>query len=154
MIIILIILLLIPVYSRDLTYLVTSFQKIPNSELEHCVHSIYNREIETNIKKSIDLYTLVLDSVQNKIIKESRIFSREYLEKNQTELIRIDEEFTLEKLFKLVTSLREGIRLVDVVDKLNISNQHYDFIAKYITPCFKSPPYIVDKIPSLCRIYT
>jgi hypothetical protein len=87
-----------------------------NISLEYCVDSIYNREIEIDIKKSTDLLSLVKDRV------EPRIFSKEYNGKNHTELIRLDSEFTIDVLYQLVIDIRQSINSVEIINKLNTSN--------------------------------
>ena len=69
----------------------------PGFTLEYVYESFYNREIEKKIKEQIKL------KITNKIINN----------KNQTELIQLDDEFTLEQLNTEIKKIKKEIEILE-----------------------------------------
>jgi predicted GIY-YIG superfamily endonuclease len=89
--------------------------------LEFCIETMYNIELEKEIKKELNLMKLVEDKLK------SRIFSNKYKGKKQTELIKLDSEFTLSNLINLIVELKETINKDEVIQFQN------KMISKYLT---------------------
>ena len=76
--------------------------------LEYCIISNNNREIEKAIKMRFK--------------RTGRLFSKIFNGKNQTELIRLDNEFTIHELYKVVTVIKSSENLPEVIKDLNSKN--------------------------------
>ena len=113
-------------YTNDIKRRLKEHKKIYGKEfaLEYCFESLYNRELETGIKNSTDLYSLINDQLRPKI------FSKEYQGENQTELIHLDEDFTLEKLYKIVCKIKDSIDNIEIIKNLNVRNNELKNIIK------------------------
>lgn len=114
-----------------------------NFKLEWVIESIYNREIEQMIKDHMTKHRI----------------TKEYLNKNQTELIQLNDELTIDKLIKRITmfkdSFKHGEMIIKLLDenellkqqlhdiKLSISDdKNGKFI--YILKTNKTDEYIID----------
>jgi predicted GIY-YIG superfamily endonuclease len=78
---------------------------------EYIIETIYNLQVEKDIKEKL----------------ADRIFSKIYNGKNQTELIRLDEEFTIHDLHDLINELKNNytdkemiIKLTSEIEQLNL----------------------------------
>jgi hypothetical protein len=91
-------------FTNDLKYRLEThrYQIREDFKYEHIVETVYNREVEKDIKRNL----------------EDRIISKVYGTKNQTELIVLDDEFTIDDLHKLVLSLRESYKDKEIIAKL------------------------------------
>jgi len=69
---------------------------------EYIVETIYNREVEKDIKRDLS----------------HRIISKIYNSKNQTELIRLDSELNIHKLHKLIISYKKSYIDKEIIVKL------------------------------------
>jgi phage anti-repressor protein len=117
-------------YTNDVKRRLKEHKKIygMNFTLEYCFESLYNRELETGIKNSTDLYSLLNDQLQ------PRIFNRVYNGQNQTELIKLDTNFTLEKLYKVVCKIKDSIDNIEIIKNLNVRNNELkDIIREIVT---------------------
>jgi hypothetical protein len=89
----------------------------PDFTLEYCIETIYNRELEMNIKSSPDLMELINEKLK------SRIFSKVYNGKKQTEFIRLDKKFRLEHVYEIVKSLKNLMDKDEIIKTLNAENK-------------------------------
>ncbi len=113
-------------YTNDIKRRLKEHKKMYGKEfvLEYCFESLYNRELESGIKKSTDLYSLINDQLRPKI------FTKEYNGDNQTELIQLDNDFTLEKLYKVVCKIKDSIDNIEIIKNLNVRNNELKNIIK------------------------
>lgn len=105
--------------------------------LNYVVESLYNREIETMIKQKL----------YNKII------SKEYSGKLQTELLHLDNEYTIENFYNDVISYKESlsnslslVKLLEENERLIKENEELKGKGKVITKVVKEEK-IPNKIP-------
>jgi hypothetical protein len=73
--------------------------------LEYCIESVYNREIEKKLKSVVD------------------IISQNYNGINQTELIRLDSNFTIKKLYDIIHTIKSSIDNIEIIKNLNSKNK-------------------------------
>ncbi len=81
--------------------------------LEFCIESLYNIELEKKLKLQLNNSTNLMQLISDKL--KSRIFTQVYNEKSQTELIKLDSEFTMSKLQDTIVELNESINKNDVI---------------------------------------
>ncbi len=85
--------------------------------LEFCIESLYNIELEKKLKIQLNESTNLMHLVSDKL--KSRIFSKTYNGKNQTELIKLDSEFTMSMLQDSIIELSESVNKNDIIRMQN-----------------------------------
>ena len=90
-------------YSKGIEQRVLYHHKkdFPSFVLKYTIHTEYHVELEESIK----------NSCRNGVLSGRR-FNKVYNDKNQTELIQLDEEFTIEDLYNEIIKLNEIIMLI------------------------------------------
>jgi len=73
-----------------------------NFTFDYVVETIYNREVEKDIKINL----------------AHRVFSKKYKMKNQTELIQLDEELTIHDLYELILTYKNSYNDKEIITKL------------------------------------
>jgi phage anti-repressor protein/predicted GIY-YIG superfamily endonuclease len=96
-------------YSNDIKTRYNTHKKEIGSQfkLEYVIETIHNRELEQMIKSNF---------------KENRV-EKEYLSKNQTELLTLDKTLTIDKLYKTVVLFSESFDNGEIIIKLSDENE-------------------------------
>ncbi len=112
-------------YSKGIENRVLNQHKkmFPYFVLKYTIHSDYYIELEETIKNACKTKDHILyDRRTNKI----------YNGKNQTELIKLDSSFTIEKLYEVVVKLNETLtsqkNIGDIRDELNLLKKENEFL--------------------------